>query len=290
MRSDSTPLVPICGLLVAMLSISTGAALAKGLFPVFGPLGTAAVRFVIAALVMVMVLRGWRARITRENWPSLVLYGTMLCGLNVCFYMALTRLPLGIASAIEFTGPLAVSVIYSSSRKDYLWAALAMVGLLLLMPLGESPHALDPIGILWALASAICWGLYIIFGQRAGAQHGTQTAALGMVIAALIAFPIGAAEAGEALFRFDLLPLVILVALMTSAIPMSFEMFSLQRLPTRTFGVLLSIEPVIGAVVGFVVLHEALTVLQACAIALVVIACAGASRSARSKPIVPPQA
>jgi len=273
-----------------MLSISTGAALAKGLFPVFGPLGTTAVRFVIAALIMVIVLRGWRAKITRENWSSLALYGAMLCGLNICFYMALTRLPLGIASAIEFMGPLAVSVIYSSSRKDYLWAALALVGLLLLMPLGGSADGLDPIGILWALASAVCWALYIVFGQKAGVQHGAQTSALGMVIAALIAFPIGAAEAGEALFRFDLLPLVILVALMTSAIPMSLEMFSLQRLPTRTFGVLLSIEPVIGAVVGFVVLKEALTIVQACAIALVVIACAGASQSARPKPPVPPQA
>ena len=170
----------------------------------FGPLGATAVRFAIAAIIMVVVLRGWRAKITQENWSSLALYGAMLCGLNVCFYMALMTLPLGVASAIEIMGPLAVSVIYSSTRKDYIWAGLAIVGLLLLMPLRESANALDPVGILWALASAVCWALYIVFGQKAGAQHGTQTAALGMVIAAFIAFPIGAAEAGEALFRFDL--------------------------------------------------------------------------------------
>ncbi len=289
MKPTSHHLLPILCLLIAMLSISTGAALAKGLFPVLGVPGTNAVRFVVAALIMMIVLRGWRARITRDNWPSLTIYGVTLCGMNLSFYMALKTLPLGIASAIEFMGPLTVSILYSNSRKDYFWAALAAAGLLLLMPItGAGAGAgLDPFGMMWAVSSAVCWALYIVFGLRAGKHHGAQTPALGMVVAALIALPFGAVEASEVVLRVDIIPLIFIVALLSSAIPISLEMFSLQRLPTRTFGVLLSIEPAIGALVGFVFLTEALASQQILAIGLVVMACAGASYSARPRADLP---
>lgn len=289
MRVASTILLPISGLLVAMLSISTGAAIAKGLFPILGAQGTTAVRFAVALPIMFILLRGWRARITQDNWRVLGTYGVTLCGMNLFFYIAMKTLPLGVTSAIQFMGPLSVSVLFSRSGRDLAWAALAAAGLLLLAPLTASPDALDPVGILWALGSATCWALYIVYGQKAGLQHGTQTAALGMAIAALVAFPFGVAEAGSSLLDIDLLPLIVTVALLSSAIPITLEMFSLQRLPTRTFGVLMSIEPVIGALVGFIVLHEALTMRQMLAIALVVAACAGAALSARPKVEVPPQ-
>jgi threonine/homoserine efflux transporter RhtA len=135
MRPVSNVLLPICGLLIAMVSFSSGAALAKGLFPALGALGTATIRLVFAAIIMIVVLRAWRARITRHNWAALAIYGVTLCGMNLCFYLALTTLPLGVTSAIEFLGPLSVSVIFSNNRRDIIWAALAALGLLLLMPL-----------------------------------------------------------------------------------------------------------------------------------------------------------
>jgi len=282
-------LLPVFCLLIAILSVSSGAALAKGLFATLGPLGTTAARVTVAAILMVVLLRGWRVRITRGNWLPLAIYGAALGGMNLFFFIALTTLPLGIASAIEFMGPLSVAVIYSRSRMDYVWAGLAAIGLLLLMPLGDGPGSLDPVGILWALASAACWALYIICGRRAGEQHGTQAVALGMVIAAVLAAPFGVVEAGTALFDIGLLPVIILLALLTSAIPITLEMIALQRLPTRTFGVLLSVEPAISSGMGFVMLGEALTRTQMLAVALVVIACAGAAWSARPQPPVAPK-
>jgi inner membrane transporter RhtA len=288
MRPVSNILLPICGLLIAMVSFSSGAALAKGLFPALGALGTATIRLVFAAIIMLVVLRAWRARITRHNWVALAIYGVTLCSMNLCFYMALTTLPLGVTSAIEFLGPLSVSVIFSNNRRDIIWAALAALGLLLMMPLTGARAGLDPVGIMWALASAACWALYIIYGLKAGSHHGTRTAALGMGIAAVIAVPFGVFEAGPSLLDVNLLPLVAAVAILSGALPFTLEMFSLQRLPARTFGVLLSIEPAFGALAGFVVLDEALTLIQVLAIALIVMACVGAALSARPKtPIVP---
>lgn len=282
MRPASALVIPILCLLLAIVSMAAGAAFAKSLFPVMGATGTTAARAVMGALIVFVLLRGWRARLTRDNWKPLAIYGVTLGGTNLFFFISLTTLPLGIASAIEFLGPLSVSVIFSQTRKDYFWAALAVLGLVLLMPIAGSPDALDPIGICWALASAACWALYIVYGRQAGEQHGQQAVALGMTAAALVIAPLGVAEAGPALFDIALLPTIIALAVLSSAIPISLEMISLQGLPPRTFGVLLSIEPAISAVIGFVLLDEALTIRQMFAIAFVVIACAGAAASARS--------
>ena len=280
--------LPVLWLLVAILSVSLGAALAKSLFAALGPMGTTAARVSVAAILMVVLLRGWRARITRGNWMPLVIYGAALGGMNLFYFIALTTLPLGITSAIEFLGPLSVAVWFSRSRMDYVWSALAALGLLLLMPFGDGADALDPVGMLWALASAACWALYIIYGRHAGQQHGTQAVALGMAISALIALPFGIAEAGTALLDIGILPMVLLLALLTSAIPITLEMMALQQLPPRSFGVLLSVEPAIGTMIGFGILSETLTGAQTMAVGLVVIACAGAAWSARPLPPAAP--
>ena len=281
MRPVSALVFPILCLLLAIVSMAAGAAFAKSLFPVLGAMGTTAARAAIGALIVFVLLRGWRARLTRENWKPLAIYGVTLGGMNLFFFISLTTLPLGVASAIEFLGPLSVSVIFSRTRMDYLWAALAALGLLLLMPFAGSADALDPVGICWALASAACWALYIVYGRRAGEQHGRQAVALGMTAAALVIAPFGIVEAGPALFDIGVLPAILALAILSSAIPISLEMISLQGLPPRTFGVLLSIEPAISAVIGFVLLGELLTGVQMLAIGLVVIACAGAAASAR---------
>jgi inner membrane transporter RhtA len=270
-------LLPVCGLLVALISIQSGAALAKSLFPVLGVLGTTSVRLVLGAIVLALFLKPWRARLTANNWLPLLVYGVSLSAMNITFYLAIVTLPLGVASAIQFLGPLTVAVVYSRRPSDFAWAALAGAGLLLLTQLDGSLRGLDPEGVLWALAAATSWALYIVFGQKAGAHHGTQTASLGMIIAALIALPIGIAEAGPSLGRIDLLPIALAVAVLSSAIPFSLEMSAMRQLPARSFGTLMSLEPVIGAFVGLIFLQEALTLIQWLAISCIVIASIGTS-------------
>lgn len=282
MRNRNSTLVPIVALLVTMLSIQSGASLAKHLFPLLGALGTTSIRLALAALIMIVMLRGWRARITRENWRSLIVYGVMLAGMNIMYYLAIARLPLGIASALEFLGPLGVAVALSRKISDFAWAGLAAIGLALLTPVVGPMQRLDPVGIAWALAAAACWALYIIFGKQAGRQHGAQTAALGMTIAAMIALPLGIPEAGLSLLDLSLLPIAFGMALLSSAVPFTLEMHALRNLPTRSFGILMSMEPAIGALVGLVILRENLAFSQWLAIAFIVAASIGTSISTRN--------
>jgi len=283
MKNTLAVAASISALFIAMLSIQSGASFAKGLFPVLGVEGVTAVRLGIAAPIMLILLRAWRSRITRGNWRSLLIYGVTLGSMNLMYYLAVDRLPLGIAAAIEFMGPLAITILYSRRLTDFLWAGLATAGLLLLTPLAGLSSGLDPIGIAWALGAAACWALYIVFGKQAGIDHGPQTAALGMTIGALLVLPFGASEAASALVNPALLPIVLGVALLSSAIPFSLEMVALRSLPTRTFGTLMSAEPAVGALVGRFLLHETLSVQQWIAILLVVAASAGAALSVQGK-------
>lgn len=280
-------LLPVGALLIAMVSIQAGASFAKALFPAVGAEGTTALRLGFGALMLTLVLRPWRAKITRENWRILAAYGIVLGLMNLCYYMALTRIPLGIAAAIEFTGPLAVAVCTSRRKVDLIWVALAAGGLLLLLPLKDSAHALDPIGILYALLAGAGWGTYVIIGKRAGNALGSSTPALGMIIGALVVLPFGIAEAGPALLSPALLPTALLVAALSSAIPFAFEMVALRGLQPQTYGTLTSMEPAIGALAGLVILHEALPFIQWLAIGLIVCASIGTTMTIKQEPFVP---
>ena len=196
-------------------------------------------------------------------------------------------MPLGIAIALEFTGPLGLALLGSRRPRDVGWVALAVAGLLLLVPWSSQHAALDPLGVAYALGAGLCWALYIVFGQKAGAGHGPQTVALGAAIAALVAVPWGVLESGMGLLAPALLPMGLGVAALSMALPYSLEMVALTRLPTSTFGMLMSLEPAIGALCGFVFLHEHLGILQWLAILAVVIASAGATLGARAAPAVP---
>jgi inner membrane transporter RhtA len=197
--------------------------------------------------------------------------------MNLCFYSALARIPLGIAVALEFSGPLAVAMAASHRAVDFAWVALAALGLVALLPLGLAHEPLSPAGIAFALAAGGCWALYIVFGQKAGSLHGGMTAALGTVIGALVIIPCGLAQAGAALLDPSLLPIACAVALLSSALPYSLEMFALTRLPTRTFGVLMSGEPALGALSGWCFLHEHLSLVQWAAVASIMLATAGSA-------------
>jgi inner membrane transporter RhtA len=266
---------------VAMVSFQIGAAFAKQLIPVLGAPGTTALRLGLSALLLVALQRPWRSVPSSAAWPWILAYGLSLGAMNAVFYVALGRIPLGIAVAIEFVGPLGVAVWASRRRIDYLWVALAAVGLALLLPIRSGAAALDPLGVACALLAGAGWALYIVFGQKAGRAHGPTAATWGLMVAAMLTVPLGVADAGARLVDPAILPFGVAVAIFSSALPYSLEMVALRRLSTKAFGTLMSFEPAIAAVAGVVLLHERLTALQWLAIAAIVVASVGAVKGER---------
>ena len=284
-RTDS-PLLPVGSLLLGMISFQCGAALAKQLFPLIGAQGATAMRLGLGALILWLLRKPWRRLSGRTGWSSLAGYGLTLGLMNLCFYMALRTIPLGIAVALDFLGPLAIALFGSRRALDLLWVALVVAGLALLLPYGSNTQALDPIGVLYALAAAVGWGAYILLGRRAGAAFGSDAVALGSAIGALVTVPFGIAHAGAAMFSLAVLPFAVGVAVLSSALPYSLEMYALTRLPARTVGILFSLEPAMGALLGLLFLDEYLSVLQWLAIAAIIAASIGAVVSARQAPVV----
>ena len=284
MTSPTSTGAAVVSLLIAIVSFQAGASIAKHLIPAIGAPGTTALRLGLSAVLVCLIQKPWRSRPTRLSAPVILVYGLSLGTMNFVFYMALKTIPLGIAVALEFTGPLAVALAGSRRRTDFVWIALAGVGLLLLLPgdvigllpvFGPTGSALDPTGVLFALAAGVCWALYIVFGQKAGRAHGSTASTWGMVIAASFTVPVGIAHAGRALLAPSILLQGLAVAVLSSALPYTLEMIALRRLATKTFGTLMSLEPAVAALAGLVLLHERLTPTQWVAIGAVMIASVG---------------
>jgi inner membrane transporter RhtA len=265
-------------LIVAMTSFQAGASIAKQLIPVVGAPGTTALRLGISALILCVVGRPWRSVPSRAAWPVVLAYGLSLGTMNFVFYNAIRTIPLGIAVGLEFTGPLAVALFGSRRRLDFLWLALAVVGLLFLLPISPTSSSLDPVGVMFALAAGACWAMYIVFGQKAGRAHGADASTWGMIIGACLIVPVGVADAGRALFSPAILPMGLGVAILSSAFPYTLEMVALRRLSAKTYGTLMSLEPALAALAGLVLLHERLTRAQWLAIGAVMIASVGTLR------------
>lgn len=278
-------IVPIAAALLAMVSVQTGASIAKTLFPLIGPVATVALRIGFGTLALVIALRPWRTRISRTNWQPLALYGVSIGVMNICFYLALNRIPLGIAVALEFTGPLAVAVLSSHRPVDFLWIGLAVAGLGLILPIAHTGRGVNPVGVLFALGAGACWALYIVFGRRSGADHGTQSVALGSLISAVIVVPAGMLSAPPILLSRSVMLFGAAVGILSTALPYALDMVALTRLPARTFGVLMSLDPAVGALCGWVLLGEQLTVLQWMAIALIILASAGSASAIQGVPV-----
>lgn len=264
----------LAALAASLVSQNLGAAIAKSLFPVVGVDGMAALRIVLSAALLLAFWRPWRAPVARRDLGNLVVYGAMLGGMNLCIYHAFGRIPIGIATAIETTGPLAVVLAASRRPLDVAWVLLALAGLALLLPLATD-RPLDPLGLLFAFGAALSWAMYIVFGKRVSTLASGQAVSLGMLVAALFALPIGIANAGAAMLAPTALLTGLGVALLSSAVPYSLEMAALRRLPRHVFGILVSATPAVGAACGAMVLGERLSGLQWLAIACIVGACAG---------------
>lgn len=278
--------LPVLILLVAMMSIQGGASLAKSLFPLVGAPGVTALRLALGTIILVVVFKPWHLRFTREQRLPLLFYGLSLGAMNYMFYLSIQTIPLGVAVALEFTGPLAVALFASRRPVDFIWVILAVLGLWYLLPLGENVSHVDLTGAAFALGAGACWAIYILSGQRAGEEHGPATVALGSLIAAVIFVPLGAFQAGEVLWHWSVLPLGIAVAILSTALPYSLEMIALTRLPTRTFGTLMSMEPAMAAISGMIFLGETLTFQQALALAAIIIASMGSTLTLRREATV----
>jgi inner membrane transporter RhtA len=269
---------PLALVLSAILIIQFGAAIAATMFDDVGAAGVSMLRLGFAALVLLAV---WRPRVRGRERGDLWLagaFGLVLGLMNYTFYEAVDRIPLGIAVTIEFVGPLGVAVYKSRRRLDLLWALLAGMGILLLAgPGGDAELA----GVLFALAAGVCWFIYILLAARTGQRfRGSEGLALAMVVAALVPLGPGIAVGGSDLLDVEILLLGFAVAVMSSAIPYSLETEALRRMPANVFGVLMSLEPAVAAVAGFLVLSQELAARELAAIALVVAASAGATRYA----------
>lgn len=271
------------------ICVEVGAALAVTIFPTTGPLGIVTLRLVFAALILLIAFRpSFRGR-TRADWTTVVGFGLVLAGMNVLFYLALERLPLGATVTLEYLGPLILSVVIARRASAWLWALLAFAGVVLLSR-GGFGH-LDPLGVLLALGAGTCWVGYILLSARTGTRFGRLDGlAIAMAAGAVATLPLGIVTAGTVLLDPLVLVIGLGVALLSSAIPYGLEMLALRRLPAATFSILLSLAPALAAVAGLVLLGQELTVLDAVAILLVVVASMGAVRSAArsTHPEAPP--
>lgn len=278
--------MPVAVILIAMMSIQSGASLAKSLFPLIGAPGVTALRIALGTLILVVVFKPWRLRFKKEQRLPLLFYGLALGGMNYMFYLSIQTIPLGIAVALEFTGPLAVALFSSRRPVDFIWVILAVLGLWFLLPLGQSVSQIDLTGAALALGAGACWAVYILTGQRAGEEHGPATVALGSLIAAVIFVPIGMAQATDSIWQWSILPVGLAVAILSTALPYSLEMIALTRLPTRIFGTLMSMEPALAAISGMMFLGENLTLVQTLALCSIIAASMGSTLTMRPEPKV----
>jgi len=275
--------LPIAVLLIAMLSLQGGASLAKSLFPAVGATGITALRLGFGTLILCVIFKPWRLRFSREQRLPLLMYGLALGTMNFTFYLAIRTVPLGVAVGLEFTGPLALALFGSRRPLDFVWVLLAVIGLWFLLPFGTGMTAIDPLGAALAVSAGACWAIYILAGQRAGAEHGPATVAIGSLIASVIFVPLGLTFAESGIWTWAVMPVALLVALLSSAIPYSLEMIALTRLPARIFGTLMSLEPAMAAFSGMLFLEETLTGLQWLALLAIIIASAGSTLTMRPK-------
>ncbi len=252
-------MLPSIGLiLIAMFSIQFGASIAKQLFPLAGVAGTSALRVAISALILSFVARIWKHNISKRQLPVVAGYGLSLGAMNLLFYFSLERIPLGIAVALEFTGPLAVSLFYSRKAIDLIWIVLAGVGIYLLLPISSvGGDSLDITGIVLALLAGFFWGLYILFGKSVGKDGSSlQVTAWGMWFATLVTLPAGLYLNGPEISNPSLPPMATGIAILSSALPYFLEMKAMRNIPAKTFGIPMSMEPVIATLMGLFILKE----------------------------------
>lgn len=268
---------PMGLMMVSILSVQFGSALAKSLFDELGPWGVVALRVTFSALFLFALWRPKFHQHVRASLKIIIGYGVIMAIMNSSFYAAIDRIPLGVAISLEFTGPLGLAVLNSQRWKDRLWAGLAALGIFLLTPLSGS--TLDSAGMVLALFAGLCWALYIVLAEKLGkALPGVEGLTWGLAVSTVLLLPVGIATAGLALLEPKFLAIGAGVALLSTALPYACEIAALRSLPIKVFGVMLSLEPMVGILAGFLILGETLSIRALIACVLVTIAAAGAAQ------------
>ncbi|MCF3125408.1 EamA family transporter [Streptomyces arenae] len=279
LRGRFGSLGPVGLVLAGGISVQFGGAVAVSVMPRAGAIGIVALRLFFAALVLLAVCRPRLRGHSRADWGTVVVFGAVMAGMNGLFYQSLARIPMGPAVTLEVLGPLALSVIASRRAVNVIWAGLALCGVFLLGG-GGGFSGLDPVGVAYALGAGAMWATYIVFSARTGRRFpGADGLALAMVVAAVLIIPLGIAESGTRLVQPVTLALGAAVAVMSSVLPYTLELLALRRMPAHTFAILMSLEPAVASVAGFLVLSQALSAVEALAIALVIAASMGAVRT-----------
>jgi inner membrane transporter RhtA len=273
---------PIPAVLFAIISVQSGAAIAKTLFPELGAAATASLRIGISALILLAVYRPNLFKINTRQWKVVIPYGLSLGAMNLIFYFAIERIPIGLAVTLEFIGPLVVAVLGSKRLLDYLWVLLAAVGIILIAP--WSDNGVDLLGVLFALLAGALWAAYIVLGGKVSKiMKGGEAVAVGMLFATILILPFGIMGNGFHNLTPNFFYLGIALALLSSAIPFTLEMKALGQLPARTFSILMSLEPAAASICGLLFLQEYLTTNEIIAVLCVVTASAGSTMTSKFK-------
>ena len=263
-------------MLFAIISVQSGAAIAKTLFPAIGAAGTASLRIGISAIILFVVYRPNLFKFTPNQLKIVIPYGLSLGAMNLIFYLAIERIPIGLSVTLEFIGPLVVAVMGSKRLIHYLWVLLAAAGIVLIAP--WSNDGIDLLGVLFALLAGALWAAYIVLGAKVSKiMKGGEAVATGMLFASVLIVPFGILENGLNNLTPTFLYLGIALALLSSAIPFTLEMKALGQLPTRTFSILMSLEPAAASICAFIFLQEYLTFNEILAVVFVVIASVGST-------------
>ncbi|MEG1025288.1 EamA family transporter [Flavobacterium plurextorum] len=280
MKNKELNIPPVPAVLLAIISVQCGAAIAKTLFPAIGAAGTASIRIGVSALILLLAYRPNLKQVKPNQWKIVVPYGLCLGVMNLTFYLAIERIPIGLAVTLEFVGPLLLAIIGSKRLIDYCWVLLAATGIALIAP--WSNDTIDIVGVLFALLAGAFWATYIILGGKVSKiMHGGQAVATGMLFASLLILPFGFYENGLANLTPKLFGYGVALALLSSAIPFTLEMKALGQLPPRTFSILMSLEPAAASICAFLFLQEKLNFYEILAVICVVSASVGATLTAK---------
>lgn len=269
--------------LLAVIAVQAGAVFAKNLFEVISPEGVISMRLGFGAIILMVVFKPWRINFRAGNIKNFIIYGISLGAMNFCFYKALKEIPVGIAVGIEFIGPLSLALFYSRRPIDFIWIGLVIMGLILLLPLGEEVNNVNFKGVFFALVAGFWWAVYILYGRKVGKQYGIPIVSAAMIAGAVVFAPIGIITEGANLLTPHVLMLGLLVALLSSAIPFALELVAMTHIPTKTYGMLSSAEPAVGAIFGILFLSEHLFFIQWTGLAAIIMASFGATLTARGR-------
>jgi inner membrane transporter RhtA len=282
MKNKEFNLSPVPAVLLAIISVQCGAAIAKTLFPALGAAGTASIRIGLSSLILLLAYRPNLKQITPQQWKIVIPYGLSLGAMNLVFYFAIERIPIGLAVTLEFIGPLLVAIVGSRRIIDYLWILLAAAGIVLIAP--WSNDRIDSLGVLFALLAGALWAAYIILGGKISKiMNDGQAVSTGMLFAALLILPFGFYENGLVNLTPKLFGMGVALALLSSAIPFTLEMKALGQLPPRTFSILMSLEPAAASICAFIFLQEKLNLYELLAVVCVVVASAGSTLTAKKQ-------